>query len=513
MTANTNVKVTAQGVNNTGPALDGARKSLKQLRSEQFAMGRQMKSNRRQFQQAGMQISDFAIQVGGGQSAILAFTQNAPQFVQSFGAIGGALSAIISIGGVAVLMWWNQKKAADAAKNSMMSLSKAYKALGEAAGDYVNKIAMLKFGVDTEAEVVALKERIRLTNELKKAQVSRDKAVASGFGGALAQRIVNKLQRQLDANKDILATLKEQRDNYDFIVAKNKQMQALQLAHAKIQGDAIRERDALIKRSHAAQLEVMGRTQQVAISQLNNLMDGYREYYRSRIQGEIMVQQAIADYAKGVGRGRGNGDLENNSQLNIYRRQLERDAKLRAMFEEKALAGANKTKKAVKDTMDMFKELDDVVKDLNDSLGRTLATNLTAMVDGTKSVTEAFRSMARDIIAKLFEVIVVQRTVANLSKLLGLGGGGAVSGFFSGTSASAPSAAPSISSISAAIPSRAGVSSAQPMTVIQHNTFTSDVKASVRDEIAAAAPRLTEAAKTAVMDARRRGGSMAAAFG
>jgi hypothetical protein len=54
---------------------------------------------RRQVQQAGMQISDFSVQVAGGQSAILAFTQNAPQFLQNFGAMGGIIAAAVTIMG------------------------------------------------------------------------------------------------------------------------------------------------------------------------------------------------------------------------------------------------------------------------------------------------------------------------------------------------------------------------------------------------------------------------------
>mgnify|MGYP000109050684 CR=1 FL=1 len=52
---------------------------------------------RRQVQQAGMQVSDFAVQIAGGQSAILAFTQNAPQFLQNFGAMGGVIAAAVTI--------------------------------------------------------------------------------------------------------------------------------------------------------------------------------------------------------------------------------------------------------------------------------------------------------------------------------------------------------------------------------------------------------------------------------
>jgi len=59
---------------------------------------------RRQVQQAGMQVSDFSVQVAGGQSAILAFTQNVPQFLQNFGAMGGVIAAAVTILGTFAFM-------------------------------------------------------------------------------------------------------------------------------------------------------------------------------------------------------------------------------------------------------------------------------------------------------------------------------------------------------------------------------------------------------------------------
>lgn len=50
-------------------------------------------------QQAGYQIGDFATQVASGQSAMIAFTQQAPQFAGAFGPGGAVLGAVIAIGG------------------------------------------------------------------------------------------------------------------------------------------------------------------------------------------------------------------------------------------------------------------------------------------------------------------------------------------------------------------------------------------------------------------------------
>ncbi|MFQ5535175.1 MAG: hypothetical protein ACE5EM_10200 [Sphingomonadales bacterium] len=57
-----------------------------------------------------------------------------------------------------------------------------------------------------------------------------------------------------------------------------------------------------------------------------------------------------------------------------------------------------------------------------------------------------------------------------------------------------------------------GMLAAQPINITQNNTFTTDVRNSVRAEIANAAPALVEASKRAVADAAIRGGNSGAIF-
>lgn len=53
-------------------------------------------------QNAGYQIADFAVQVQGGTSALVAFGQQAPQFLGMFGAIGAALGAVVAVAAAVV---------------------------------------------------------------------------------------------------------------------------------------------------------------------------------------------------------------------------------------------------------------------------------------------------------------------------------------------------------------------------------------------------------------------------
>jgi hypothetical protein len=155
-----------------------------------------------------------------------------------------------------------------------------------------------------------------------------------------------------------------------------------------------------------------------------------------------------------------------------------------------------------------------------------------SMIDGTASASDAFKSMAAEIIKELYRVLVVQQIV------------GAITGAITGGSSLAPSTSlrPQLRPAASGRPVSAGdaymtgehgrelfvpkvdgrvLSAAQTnnmqrgggdggVTVIQNNTFGNGVN---RAEINAMLPKIVEASKAAVMDAKRQGGSYGKAFG
>lgn len=105
------VNFTFTATNKAAPAMasfqNGLRAVQQQTQAARVVNGGWMKSmdsNRRTIQQFGMQISDFAIQIGGGQSAMLAFVQQAPQMLQFFGAGGAAAAGFIAVFGTMALI-------------------------------------------------------------------------------------------------------------------------------------------------------------------------------------------------------------------------------------------------------------------------------------------------------------------------------------------------------------------------------------------------------------------------
>lgn len=105
--ANANVVLGIQAVDNSNAAFAKTRSNIQSLRTGVNGMAGTSIRGRRAIQQFGMQLSDFSVQVAGGQSAILAFTQQVPQFIQGFGAMGGILAALITILGTVALVLYN----------------------------------------------------------------------------------------------------------------------------------------------------------------------------------------------------------------------------------------------------------------------------------------------------------------------------------------------------------------------------------------------------------------------
>ncbi len=182
---------------------------------------------------------------------------------------------------------------------------------------------------------------------------------------------------------------------------------------------------------------------------------------------------------------------------------------------------------------------------LQQSVADTIGDGFMSMVDGTKSVKDAFRDMARNIIRQLYDVLVVQRLVGNVQSGTGIAGflgklfadGGAFSAgrqiqaYANGGVVGGPTYFPMAGGKTglmgeagpeAIMPLKRGrggklgvsVEGASGSVVVNNNINVSGGSdpAAIRAEVAKLMPQITSATKSAVIDARRRGGQMKAAF-
>jgi hypothetical protein len=170
---------------------------------------------------------------------------------------------------------------------------------------------------------------------------------------------------------------------------------------------------------------------------------------------------------------------------------------------------------------------------LADSIANSFGDAFMSIVDGTKSTKDAFKDMARAIIADLYQMFVVKQITGFIGNAImgAMGGGGPTRPVMRPT----PQAAGGYqmpgrpylvgeNGPELVIPGRSGTVTNADLTrksmggsdavnVVNNINVTGGTDpAAIRQEVAKLMPAITNATKTAVIDARRRGGQMKAAF-
>jgi hypothetical protein len=107
-------------------------------------------------QSAGYQVQDFAVQVAGGTSALVAFSQQAPQFLGVFGPGGAIAGALIAVGAIAAKVFIGMADDSASAAEKAQLLAEAVEQIGENAGKAVAKD--IDFGL---AQIDAAAEQAR----------------------------------------------------------------------------------------------------------------------------------------------------------------------------------------------------------------------------------------------------------------------------------------------------------------------------------------------------------------
>ena len=207
-----------------------------------------------------------------------------------------------------------------------------------------------------------------------------------------------------------------------------------------------------------------------------------------------------------------------------------------------------KTREVVEQTGNAVEEVEKKTDSLAQSIADTMGEGLMSMVDGTKSVKEAFRDMARDIIKQLYQVLVVQRLVGSAEKGTGIAGflskafasangnvfsgGSHVKAYANGGVVGGPTTFP-MAGGKTGLMGEAGPEAIMPLkrgangklgvqmeggggdtiVVNQSFNFQANGDATIKQLIAQAAPKIAQMTKSSLLDDRRRGGSTKAAFG
>lgn len=228
--------------------------------------------------------------------------------------------------------------------------------------------------------------------------------------------------------------------------------------------------------------------------------------------------------------------IEQNIEAEV--RQFEANQRLnatltdmRALYKDVGNAGGGAMGKIKKGVEALTPEMQRL-KDLTQSIEGAFETGFMSIIDGTSSVADAFRSMASSIIKELYRIFVVKRITGLISDAIGfaaLPAGGTYTGSFG-----LPSFPSGDGGGYTGNGARAGgldgkggfMAMLHPReTILDHTkgqgggvivnqtiNVSTGVQQTVRTEIKQLMPQIADAAKSAVVDAKRRGGSYGRAF-
>jgi hypothetical protein len=219
-----------------------------------------------------------------------------------------------------------------------------------------------------------------------------------------------------------------------------------------------------------------------------------------------------------------------NESGQAFRNSYAEAKKLRDNVGGAEMIAIRETVEAMKTPLEQFadgiKTVEDSMQDI--ALGglMKLEDGLVGLINGTKSASEAFRDMANNIINDMIRMVIQQSITAPLAGALS----GAISGMFGGAAVPATPKAIGGSVQSGRthlvgergpelfIPSASGsivpnnAMGGGGITVVQNINVSTGVQQTVRAEIMTLMPQISNAAKSAVAEARLRGGSFSAAM-
>lgn len=517
-------------------------------------------------QQAGFQVGDFAVQVASGTNPLVAFAQQATQLVGFFGGPwGAAIGAGIAVASGLAIAFMGISEAAKTADETSQDLADTLSLLeettdrlnlsvdemirkyGEAAGT-VREFAIAQAESAVAQAEQRLGDQILLLNEMMNQYTAATNAV-NDFGEALDYSEV--LRTITD---DFKVSSREAMQLFDAFVAIENATTFAQQRAGLLEVDRILK-DANVSagdlppelnralfelRALVLDADALAAALDRARSAARNMTFGNLGALSGLSGSELIPPPAPLEDPEKESPGAAKRD-----PLEELKKQLDLERELVGTSEayqrvRRALGDqfAKTSPEIVSGLVEQIQKTEELIeienrrKSLINTVSNALESGFMSMVDGTKSVKDAFKSMAADIIRELYRVLVVQRMVGGITSSLGLFAGPSTGSFglpFGGSFATGGSVMPNKSYLvgengpELVIPRHSGTvvnanqtaamgSGNGDITVQNNITVTGSDAAMVRAEVAKMIPQITNATKAAVIDAKQRGGQMAAAF-
>lgn len=506
-------------------------------------------------QQAGYQFGDLAVQIQGGTNAAVAFGQQMSQLAGFFGPGGAIFGLGIALSTALVAPLIRASEAAKGLKEDIDSLVE----------DYESKIDQIKFGVDSALEARALKLLFDNTKKFYDLREKYKKTDSLSTKQRIAQES-KELKKEIFGNQALVDKLKERREEYERMKGfeKDQAQEAANLAEAQAHIRR-KEREASVEKYEAEKKYIRDMEKLFLQSQQRIRQENGKEMSKAI---EDRLKELEAAEAESVSRRR---VVEKAYILEMANFFLEvQDAKHRAFMarfaaedalmsqdvvsgsttdrfgaddllrmgytkeyliaigklKEKEAVATNKVRIEVKELTKAQKEQFALVQ----SIEQSMENSFMSMVDGTKSVSDAFKSMASEIIKELYRIFVVKRVTGMIAGYMsdpamfgGSPGGNAPMGSvrpkartfsgggYTGSSPRAGGLDGKGGFMAMLHPQETVVDHSRGqsggVTVVQNINISTGVQQTVRSEIRQMMPQIAQSAKAAVVDSKRRGGN------
>lgn len=143
-------------------------------------------------QQGGYQIQDFIVQVQGGQSALVAFSQQGSQLASVFSPVAGAVLTIATvIAGSLIASLGNGKNAVDSLKEAIATMDSVVSVSSSGVAVYTDKFSQLAKANSAVATLMRQQAQLELQAALSKvsAEVTKASSDFIGFGDSLVSSL------------------------------------------------------------------------------------------------------------------------------------------------------------------------------------------------------------------------------------------------------------------------------------------------------------------------------------
>ena len=542
-------------------AVHGLGSSLRATSVQQSGLTKKSKKFTMGIQQAGFQVGDFAAQVQNGTSAMVALGQQGPQLLGVLGVWGALAGAALAIG-TAIIKAKNAGKELkfdfkgigadlgklfEPAKPFFDQIGSAFKYVGGIFKTLLNgmitgtakfftilsytpaifKEAFGKAGLYVDAlklrvEIFSAKSNIAVNEFLLSFKKGNQKAMENvrrrwgGFGNALKEVLFLSGEAIIAIYDNVSIRIGNTLKGLVNTVIKqvNWLINKVNAVNAAAGGmfDPMGEIDPFEMTPESTKslksAEQMGREIRAAYYK------GFNEAVTTTIDIGTPLEQQIIDNAK-------QGLMAAADDLSMLQLELNKPLgsvqELYAALEKVGEFDLGKYFSwGAKEAKKNLKKIKSDAELARDALSSSMETAFMSLVDGTKSVKDAFRDMASAVIKELYRIYVVKKITGMVTGFLG----GSEVPLFGGKANGGPVAAggsylvgergPEIftpSTSGSITPNSKSGGAGSGVTVVQNINISTGVQQTVRAEIRQMMPQIAQSAKAAVVDSKRRGGN------